>query len=54
MQRREFLAGAAMTTAPLFVPQSAFGANDRITFAAIATGGRGSYVASVFKKYREE
>ncbi len=36
--RRDFL--AALTTAPLFVPRSAFGANDKITYAVIATGGR--------------
>ncbi len=54
MERREFLAGAAVTAAPLFVPESAFGANDRITFGAIATGGRGRYVASVFKKFGAE
>src|SRR4051812_17259159 len=54
MQRREFLAGAAITAAPLFVPQRAFGANDRISYGVIATGGRGQYVASIFKKLGAE
>ena len=44
--RRQFLVAAA----PLFVPQSAFGANDRINYAVIATGGRGRSVSRVFQK----
>lgn len=36
--RRRFV--GALGAAPLFIPQSAFGANDKITYAAIATGGR--------------
>ena len=47
MDRRNFLAGAA---APLFVPASAFGANDRITYGVIATGGRGRYIQEQFQK----
>ncbi len=54
MQRREFLAGAAVTAAPLFVPKSAFGANDRISYGVIATGGRGRYVSSEFAKLGAE
>jgi len=50
MQRREFLTGAAVTAAPLFVPQSAFGANDRISYGVIATGGRGRYLSGKFLK----
>ena len=46
--RRQFLAGAV--AAPLFIPQSAFGANDRISYALIAAGGRGRYVSRVFQK----
>ncbi len=46
--RRQFLAAA--TAAPLFIPQSAFGANDRISYALIAAGGRGRYVSRVFQK----
>ncbi|MDZ4800206.1 MAG: Gfo/Idh/MocA family oxidoreductase, partial [Bryobacteraceae bacterium] len=49
MDRRHFLAGAA-AAAPLFVPSSAFGANDRISYGVIGTGGRGRYVSSVFSK----
>lgn len=47
--RRQFLQGVA-ATAPLFVPQSAFGANDRVTYGVIATGGRGRSVNRVFQK----
>jgi predicted dehydrogenase len=40
--RRRFLKQAlAASTAPLFVPASAFGANDRITLGGIGMGGRG-------------
>src|SRR3954451_16363442 len=49
MNRRNFLAGAA-AAAPLFVPASAFGANDRISYGLIAAGGRGRYLNSVFQK----
>ncbi len=42
--RRTFLAASA----PLFVPRSAFGANDRITYGVIATGGRGRYLNKKF------
>jgi predicted dehydrogenase len=44
--RRTFLAGLA--AAPAFVPSSAFGANERITYACIATGGRGRYLMNKF------
>lgn len=33
----------------MFVPQSAFGANDRITYGVIAVGGRGRYLNQKFK-----
>jgi predicted dehydrogenase len=49
MERRKFLGGAAMTVAPLFVPKTAFGANDRITYGVIATGGRGRYLNGKFQ-----
>ena len=49
MERRDFLAGAAFAAAPLFVPSSAFGANDRITYGLIATGGRGRYLNERFQ-----
>lgn len=48
MHRRDFVKTASV--APLFVPQSAFGANDRISFGLIAAGNRGRYVAQVFEK----
>jgi predicted dehydrogenase len=50
MKRRQFLSGAAVTAAPLFVPKSAFGANDRIAYGVIATGGRGRYLNNTFQK----
>ncbi|MCC6535948.1 MAG: Gfo/Idh/MocA family oxidoreductase, partial [Bryobacterales bacterium] len=50
-RRREILsAGAAFAAAPLFVPQSAFGANDKINYGILATGGRGRSVSRVFQK----
>jgi predicted dehydrogenase len=54
MQRRDFLAGAGITAGPLFIPQSAFGANDRISYGVIATGGRGRYVSGIFRKLGAE
>ena len=52
--RREFFKdvvkpAAALAVAPLFVPKSAFGANDRMTFGVIATGGRGQYLNKKFQ-----
>lgn len=35
----------------MFVPSSAFGANDKINFGLIAAGGRGRYVGQVFEKH---
>jgi predicted dehydrogenase len=49
MERRQFL-GAVAASAPLFIPRSVWGANDRITYGVIATGGRGRSVNSVFLK----
>jgi hypothetical protein len=49
MDRRTFVKTAS--AAPLFVPKSAFGANDRIQYGLIAAGGRGRYVSQVFEKY---
>ncbi len=45
MNRRQALSTAI---APLFVPQSAFGANDRIAYGVIAVGGRGRYLNQKF------
>lgn len=44
--RRRFL--AALATAPMFVPRSAWGANDRLAYGVIATGGRGRYLNRKF------
>ena len=46
--RRNFLQFAAV--APLFIPKSAFGANDRVNYGLIATGGRGRYLNRNFQK----
>src|SRR5271157_4380234 len=46
--RRSFLASAAATAA---VSRSAIGANDRIRFAIIGAGTRGSYVGGVFTDF---
>lgn len=55
MQRRDLLQSVlAASTAPLFVPQSAFGANDRITYGVIAAGGRGRYLNQKFKALGQE
>src|SRR5579884_4223948 len=47
--RREFLKNTAVASAPLFVARSAFGANDRIAYGVIATGGRGRYLNKQFQ-----
>jgi predicted dehydrogenase len=49
VKRREFVKGA-MAAAPMFVPASAFGANDRIAYGLIATGGRGRYLNGKFQQ----
>lgn len=46
-QRRDVIGALA---APLFVPQTAFGQNSKITYAIIATGGRGRYLMGKFKQ----
>ena len=50
--RRQFLkkATTAFSAAPLFVPRSAWGANDRVAYAVIGTGGRGRYLNDKFQK----
>jgi predicted dehydrogenase len=55
--RREFLktaTGAAAVAAPLFIPKSAWGANDRIAYGVMATGGRGRYLNDKFQKLGAE
>jgi len=51
--RRTFLS-AALTAAPLFVPRSAWGANDRVAYGLIGAGGRGRYLNGNFKKLGAE
>ncbi|MCS7026645.1 MAG: Gfo/Idh/MocA family oxidoreductase [Bryobacteraceae bacterium] len=46
--RRSFV--SAMVAAPLFVPASAFGANERLQYGVIAVGGRGRYLNRKFKE----
>lgn len=46
--RRNFLAAAG--SAPLFVPRAAWGANDKITYALIGSGGRGRYLNERFQR----
>jgi predicted dehydrogenase len=46
--RRQFL--KAVAAAPMFVPASAFGANDRPTYAAIGIGNRGGWLNQSFQK----
>ena len=51
--RRQFLA-SALTAAPLFVPRSAWGANDRFAYGLIGSGGRGRYLQGNFQKLGAE
>ena len=48
--RRDFLKASALSAAPLFVPPGAWGANDRITYGLIGTGGRGRSLNKSFQK----
>jgi predicted dehydrogenase len=50
--RRRFLASAI--AAPLFVPRSAWGANDRLAYGLIGAGGRGRYLNGNFQKLGAE
>ncbi|MEZ5356262.1 MAG: Gfo/Idh/MocA family oxidoreductase [Bryobacteraceae bacterium] len=52
VNRRHFL--SALSAAPAFVPSSAFGANDRVSYALIASGGRGRYLNRIFTKLGAE
>ncbi|MBZ5584356.1 MAG: Gfo/Idh/MocA family oxidoreductase [Acidobacteriia bacterium] len=51
--RRQFLA-STLAAAPLFVPRSAWGANDRLAYGLIGSGGRGRYLNDVFLKLGAE
>ncbi len=52
--RRAFLKDSISVTAglaaPMFVPRSAFGANDRITYGVIGTGNRARWLNTTFQK----
>jgi predicted dehydrogenase len=50
--RREFLKTAA--AAPLVIPARAFGANDRLAYAAIGIGSRGGWLNQTFQKLGAE
>ncbi len=47
--RRDFLKTAGVAAAPLFVPRTAWGANDRPAYGVIGTGGRGRFVSTAFR-----
>ena len=51
--RRRFLA-SALSAAPLFVPRRAWGANDRVAYGLIGSGGRGRYLNQNFQKLGAE
>src|SRR5450756_1038454 len=51
--RRQFLA-SALSAAPLFVPRSAWGANDRLAYGLIGSGGRGRYLQGNFQRLGAE
>ncbi len=51
--RRQFLS-TALATAPMFVPRSAWGANDRLSYGLIGAGGRGRYLSRNFQKLGAE
>ena len=51
--RRQFL-GTTLAAAPLFIPSTAFGANDRLAFGLIGAGGRGRYLQQTFLKLGAE
>ena len=48
--RRSFLKTAAVAAAPLFIPSTSRGANDRITYGLIGTGNRGGGLNKLFQK----
>jgi predicted dehydrogenase len=53
-ERRDFLKGAVLASAPLFIPSRVWGANDRIVYGLIAAGGRGRYLNDMFQKQGAE
>ena len=53
-QDRRTFVKTALAAAPLYVPASAWGANDRVAFGLIGGGGRGRYLATTFQKLGAE
>ena len=53
-RRKAITSGLAALSAPMFVPQRAFGANDRIAYGMIAVGGRGRYLNQKFSAQGNE
>ena len=51
--RRQFLA-STLAAAPMFVPRSVWGANDRLAYGLIGSGGRGRYLNDSFQKLGAE
>ena len=47
--RRDFLKTAGAAAAPLFIPRTAWGANDKPAYGVIGTGGRGRFVSAAFQ-----
>ena len=47
--RRQFLA-STVAAAPMFVPRRVWGANDRLAYGLIGSGGRGRYLHAGFKE----
>ena len=46
--RRTFM--ASLAAAPLFIPRTAWGANDKLAYGIIGAGGRGRYLSRNFQK----
>ena len=53
-QNRRTFVKSALAAAPLYIPASAWGANDRVAFGLIGAGGRGRYLAASFLKLGAE
>jgi predicted dehydrogenase len=47
---KKSLSAGTLSAAPAFIPQSAWGSNERLSYAVIGTGGRGRYLNRVFQK----
>ena len=53
--RRKFISESlTLAIAPMFVPRSAWGANDRLAYGVIGSGGRGRYLSHNFQKLGAE